>query len=466
MIFFRDFLLYNIIGDSNMAKERVLFLLECILVFLFVFIYNRYCYSYFDHFIDFTHAYSLSNGLSLYKDFNIIIGPVYPFLISIFLSLFGKNLFIFDTIHAFIVVSIFILLKHHNPKTLAMPLICIFSMAFIAKYNIFILLLFYILYYLEQKEFSYKDYVIGIILSIIIFTKINMGIYLIFPTIFLHYRHFKIIWKRFLGCFVTSCLFLLILFCTNTLFNFFHYTVFGLVDFPNNSFFDVSIFFFVFAIIYLLFCIKKDKTLIYMLCFSLLAYPIFDLCHVFIAIFPIVLYFLDSLPFQKGNSFIIIFFCCFYYLISLMNIYSFEPSSMDCQKYYCASDLSNKRSFRLVKMIDQKLDKKEYDRIYYLNNFAYFTKLYLHEKITKFDFIWIGNIGYHGEENYIKEIHQYCDKHTCLFVILPNDIRHSQISEKIIHQVTKDYKNIDQFTIHIDLYSVPVELYSNLSQKK
>ena len=447
-----------------MTKKRFFFLLECILVFLFTFVFNRYCYTTFDHIIDFTHTYSLSNGLFLYKDFNIIIGPIYPFFISSFLFIFGKNLFIFDVVHSLIVVGLFVLIKYHNPKTLAMPLICVFSFALVAKYNLFILLLFYILYYLEQKDFSYKDYIIGILLSIIIFTKVNMGFILIIPTLILYRKDFKIIWKRFIACFIFSCFILFILLCTGSLFQFFNYTIFGLFDFTHNLFFDFSIYFLVLAVIYLLLAIKKDKNLIYMVCFLFLTYPLFDYYHVFIAIFPIVLYFLDSIPRKNENTFVLLFFSILYYLTALTSAYPFEPSSLDCNKYYCASDIPMKRSFRFVKKINQKLNKKDYDQIYYFNNFAYFFKLLEHEKITKFDLIWKGNMGYHGEKNYLKEIHKNCKKHSCLFVILPEDlnpVNHPQISEKIIHQISKDYKKEDDFTIHIDYYSVPVELYSN-----
>jgi len=56
-------------------------------------------------------AYNISNGLIPYKDFNMIITPLFPFLGSVFLSIFGKSLLVYHIFNTLICTTIFYLIK-------------------------------------------------------------------------------------------------------------------------------------------------------------------------------------------------------------------------------------------------------------------------------------------------------------------------------------------------------------------
>ena len=70
-------------------KYIILFLI----VFLLTFIFGFFFYSiYIDEVWNYGFAYSISKGLIPYKDFNMVITPLYPFLLSFFINLFGNYL--------------------------------------------------------------------------------------------------------------------------------------------------------------------------------------------------------------------------------------------------------------------------------------------------------------------------------------------------------------------------------------
>ena len=74
---------------------------------------------------------------------------------------------------------------------------------------------------------------------------------------------------------------------------FINYTVLGLLDF-NNKNYDFYILFLIVIIIYIIKNLKKDKMLIYMLCYLIMCYPLFELYHITLATFPTIVYILDK----------------------------------------------------------------------------------------------------------------------------------------------------------------------------
>ena len=141
-----------------MKKEHIRTIFECIIVFTMIYIFNTFLYDSYDHLIDFTHCYSIADNLKIYQDFNIVVGPVYPVFISIFLRIFGNNLLVFHIVNSLILVGIYILIKKHNKNTLAISAIGFCYSALGAKYNLLTLLLFYMIYYTELGNHKYKDY--------------------------------------------------------------------------------------------------------------------------------------------------------------------------------------------------------------------------------------------------------------------------------------------------------------------
>lgn len=424
---------------------------EYLVIFILIFSFNSLFYHTHDFMLDFTHVYSISNGLTIYKDFNIVIGPIYPTLIALFLVIFGKNMFVFHIIHSIIVVGIYYLIKKNNKNTLSFFVFIILHRVLFSKYNVFCLLLFYIIYYLEIGNYKYKDYLIGFLLGITLFTKISIGVFLIIPTLILYYKKPKVIIKRlFLLLFVSLSIIIWMYFMGN-LDAFFNYTILGLFDFAghtSNFFLDniLYIILLIISFIYLMIHLKNNKYLSYMICFLIMSYSIFDESHVLLALFPTIVYVFDSFKQNTYLKKIIYVLSIFLFLVSIINvIIGNNYHKMDCKMSYCSQDKIIQNTFKRVHMVNLKLNKDYLDYYkYYFNDYAYFYKLDLKEDITPYDYIWVGNMGYHGEERIIKEIEKTCKNEKCLFVIDEDVLlkfkKSSFISYKILDYVNQNYK--------------------------
>ena len=431
-----------------MDKEKIKILLECIFVLFVMFTYNLFFNYTFDQIIDFTHCYSMVNGLKIYVDFNIVVGPVYPTLMAVFLKIFGNNIIIFDFINALLVVGIYLLIRKDNKKTIAIFPIVILCYALIAKYNTFTLLLFYLIYYTEKNNNKHRDIIIGFLLGILAFTKINIAFALIIPTFVLYIKEYKIILKRALVFLITSLIIILIMWGYGILDGFINYTILGLLDF-NNKYYDIAIVFLILIIVYILKNIKKDKMLIYMLCYLIMCYPLIETYHITNAIFPTIVYIADKqLPYFKSKNInkirkIIIGISIVLYIILLMINREIIDINFKCKDRYCFQAKSYTKTMKYIHEINENIKDRENYRVFYLTNNAYLHKLDLNQKIDKFDYIWVGNLGYNGEEKIIKEIEKICTKEKCLFLIDKKNMKKSPINQnsmKILRFVVKKYK--------------------------
>lgn len=445
-----------------MKKDKVLTIIECLVVFFMIFIYNSFFYGTYDHIIDFTHCYSIANGLKIYKDFNIVVGPVYPTLMAFLLKLFGKNFLVFDIVNSIIVVIIYLIIKKHNNNTMSLLTISVFFIVLVAKYNTFTLLLFYIIYYADRGNNKYKDYIIGFLLSITIFTKINMGCAFIIPTIILNLKNIKIVLKRFISFSITSLTIIIIMIINGVFKGFINYTILGLLSFSKNLTYDFSIIFIVLSIIYIIKNIKKDKYLIYMLCYLGMSYPLFEIRHIFLAIFPLFVYIIDE---QRKRN-VSIFISIIVIIISILIFISINIEDLNRvrtiklkNKYYI-QDKDYLEQYKIIHKINQKLSKKrKVYRIFYFSRDSYLFKLDLNENINKYDFIWTGNLGYKGKEKYLREIKDYCSDNKCMFIInkdcIYNRLKNEQINLEILKYVEETYDEyLENEYINETVYSV------------
>lgn len=446
-------------------KKIIKNIFESLIIFIIVFIYNTFFYATYDHIIDFTHCFSIAEGLYIYKDFNIVIGPVYPLFIAFFLKIFGNNILVFDIINSLIVVAIYYLIKKHNNNTRAFLIIVLLHGILVAKYNTFTLLLFYLVYFLEDSNYKYKDYIIGFFIALSIFTKINVGVFLIFPTIILHFKEIKIILKRFLSLFLTSIFIIFSMYIFKVLPDFINYTVLGLFDFANssssahkNGITSIVVVLFL-AILYLMYNYKYNKKVVYIFFYLAMAYPSFDYAHVMLAVFPTLVYFIDKLKHDANTEKLSYIISLVFFIFSLTyNFQMYNTAKIDCKNKYCSQNYIFNKSFDNVHYLNEKLENKYDDyEIFYFNYFAYFFKLDLKQDINKYDFIWEGNLGFNGEEKYISEVKEYCSENKCLFIIDNNNItkreHDEKISLKILNFVSNSYQKVESFD--------PVSIYTN-----
>ena len=157
-------------------------ILELIIIFIITLLFSLVCNRLqLDEIWNYGFAYNVSQGLIPYKDFNMVITPLFPLLGGIFLFIFGKNLVVFHILNSLICTTIFYYMKKFIPKSYYIVYTILLSYSF-PSYNIFCILLLYILMTMENKKAN--DYIIGIILGLTFLTKQNIGIYLCLPTLF------------------------------------------------------------------------------------------------------------------------------------------------------------------------------------------------------------------------------------------------------------------------------------------
>ena len=121
-------------------------------------------------------SYNISENLIPYKDFNLVISPLYSFIFSIPLRIFGNSLIAFKLSHIFIYSLILTLIYNKLCKKTFILIFIIAIQNTICWYNTFSALLVLLILYLLDSNSKYKDIFIGLIIGFILMTKHNIGL--------------------------------------------------------------------------------------------------------------------------------------------------------------------------------------------------------------------------------------------------------------------------------------------------
>lgn len=434
-------------------KKHRFQLIELILIFIITLLFNLICNSpVHDEIWNYGFSYNIATGLIPYKDFNMVITPLFPFLGSIFLSIFGKNIISYHIFNSIICTIIFHYFKKFTPQSYYI-IYSIFLFFTLPNYNIFCLLQLYIIMDLEDKKNN--DFLLGVLLGLTFLTKQTIGIYLCIPTLFI--KDIKRMIKRGIGFIIPNIFLIIYLIYNDILYEFIDYTFLGIGSFAKNninSYISCLIILSI-SIIYLIYkYIKtKDIKLIYLLCFQGVSFPIIDPYHVMIPFIPAFSYFLKNLNLNKkiiSYSFIFFIFAIFSYNIYLLTTKEYSyPNSTEVCKY-------RKLNNNVVNSINNTKEymKKIEGRIFIIDMYAYLLKLEASIPIDKYDLLNDGNLGKNGELRIIKEINNICQKEKCTFLLNEKEInnRISQYNHDILNYIDKTYKKIDNIE-GITIYS-------------
>ena len=431
----------------NILKKYNVF--QYLFVFLIVFIFTTFLEAivYGDYLWFYGFCYNTSLGILPYRDFNMIIGPFFPYLFGFLMNILGREIYVFNIFGAFIVTGIFHYIKKYNSTILAYFVILFYISNLFFGYNVISLLIFFIIYDLEIRKKN--DYLIGIFLGIVLLTKINMFFLLFIPTIILCWKDKNKILKRLFSCLFLVLLFFIFLFCTNSLFQFIDYTILGLFKFSGNLYFDYTFILLILTFIYLVFTIFKRKKYIniYPLCFLFLSYPIFDWHHVCISIIPSIVICFSYLKKFKSSR-MVNFLIIFIYLVFI--IFNFcsdlDNYSKDRNLPLYRYGYGSKPTIELNKKISSILYRYSDSKIFILTTgkaFPYDFKINNNIPIDKFDIINNGNFGSDGASSYIKEIDDYCKRNNCVFLINLFEYKYKgrdlQTNKKILKYVIDNY---------------------------
>lgn len=428
-------------------------ILELIIIFILTLLFNLMCNVISnDDIWNYGFSYNILNGLIPYEDFNMVITPLYPFISALFMSIFGEKLIVYYILGALVSTTIFYYLKKQNPNSyyLIYSIFLFFSMP---GYNLFSILLLYIILSLEKKESN--DYLIGIFLGLTFLTKQNIGIYLCIPTLFK--KNIKIIIKRITGFIIPNIILLVYLIYNNTLYKFIDYAFLGLGNFATSNIKILLPFTLIYIIAIILLIYKyfktKDHQILYILCYQLIAYPIFDMYHTLLPFIIAFAYLIKDIKLNKRIltfGFIIFIITVFNYNMNLYNKEYFSyPNNSNVYKY---NKISNS-SIEYIKDVSNYL-KNNQEKIFIIDMSAYLIKLEANLPINKYDLLNDGNLGKNGQYKIINDFKNICQKEKCTFLLRKEELTDkelSQYNQEIYSYIIDNYKEkgeIHELTIY------------------
>ena len=434
-----------------MKKKEFLKLLLLFAIFFMI----SFCYGVFflplngDEIWNYGFSYNIAKGLVIYRDFNVMVTPLYFFFSSIFIHLFGNYLI---SIHLFDCILIgflaIILYKRLGLYKLLLlyPLIIIY---YFPSYNYFsMFLLFVIIYLLDSHDNEYYD-VVSFLAGLIFISKQSIGMFLLIPVLFYSKNRLKSLVIYLIPFFVVS----FYLFIQGAFFEFINYCFLGMFDFGKSNL-EFSIFFWLegFLCLYLIIQMVKgkfkDKKYLFILMFQVNAYPIFDMNHFVVCLVPVIYCVVKEFNFMRLRFYyrFLLLGCVWsiFVIYVLKLIFSLDYRiSLESDKFWylrnnSGNDISLKKELEIV---EKYYSKYEYSFI--IGSGSYAIKLYSSIPIGQYDLLADGNLGYYGEERVIREIDSLCGSHSCGFFVEKQEFKkYSQFSKKIYDYVLSHYKKM------------------------
>lgn len=422
-----------------------------LLIIIFIFLF---CYVQFftevgrDEVWNYGFSFNIASGLIPYKDFNMLQTPLFFFIGSIFIKIFGSYLYSVNILISLVAtIILFIISKEIKGKVYIFVPIMLLYLYY--SYNVFCLLLILIIFSCIKNNCSNNDIFIPLLVSLTFLTKQSIGVCLVIPLIYYSKNKLKDIIIFLIPIFI----FLIYLIYNDALNNFIDYSFLGMFDFSEKNGCYIFLIFELpvctFLLYHLIKSFFKDRLCFYALMFQVISYPIMDPYH-FMFAFIIFLYYL-FLKYEINNKFnkyfIVIAFSWFFFNYNLPNNLNFYSNSFLEGRLY--SVISESQLKYVKKFILNKSDK--YDMVYIFAEEAYLFKLYSNIEINKFDLILNGNMGYNGGERYIVEIDSNCRKHSCLFIL--GGENENQISVDILKYVRNNYNEDGMLLDYFSVYS-------------
>ncbi len=376
-----------------------------IFIFFFAFFSMSFFLTYFDGDVlwNYGFSYAISRGEIPYLDFNMIITPLYPFLMSLILKI-NTNILFFYLENAFLITIIFYYLyKMFDYKMWFFLIFLVFPIPAVVfpSYNLFLILLFVLIFYFEKEKKN--DYLIGFLIGLSFLTKQTVGFFLIIPSI-MFYKDIKKIIKRGVGFLIPNVLFLITLLISKSLKEFFDLCLFGLFDFTSKNTGEIDLSLIIGLVLLLIIFIlylknRKNIFYLYVLCFATIMIPLFDFPHIEYFFFVFLMLVVDKIKVDRKmllyNS--IIFSLAFVLIFFYFTTYQGKINYPNHYNNFNARLLYDKNGEdyirdQIIKYIEENRDKE----IVFLASDAYFYKITCNLDITYFDLINKGNHGYNG----------------------------------------------------------------------
>ena len=406
-----------------------------------------------DELYNYGYAHNILNHLIPYRDFNMIVPPLFSYFCALFQFALGDKLIVYHIVLSLLVTSIFFLV-YPRLRYLSFAILA-FSLFYpYFGYNIFSLFLLFLLFSLRDKK--YYSLLSPIIIILMILTK-QTFVFLVIPNLIESKNK-----KRTFFLYLTGFLCSLIYFVWfDNLYQFINYCFLGMFDFAsmnNNSggiLIWIELFFIAFLFIYYLHC--KDIQTLYILFFQIVVFPIVDFFHFCIGIIPII-YFLFKI-FRSYRLINHLLFVFFFVIACTLHFVVITKTKYEYLEYYQTKNfmhlrLISRNTSNNISKIKEEIKNNPSLVLFFLGTDAYLMKLNLDIPINQFDNINNGNMGYHGAENYILKIENICKNKKCMFVFNEEEAtgkKPSQTNQLILNYIKDNYKQYYSST-SLDLY--------------
>ncbi len=423
-------------------KKIILFFIFC---YIMIFLFNFYRPIDLDLMWNYGFSQNVSKGLIMYRDFNMVITPLYPAITGLLMHILGNNMVIFYLINSFYALLTLIII-YKLDKKIIFPFFIYFLFNTAPGYNTLIVFFAFLLIYLEKNKKS--DYLIGLVISLAFLTKSSIGIFLALPTLY-YLKNPKKILKRIIPVIITNLLVIGYFYLNNALYDYINFAFLGLLDFSNgNGNFNIITIIDLLIVVYIIreYLKTKNFELLYILAFMIMSYPLFNISHSLTAIIPLIYYLLKKHP--KITSLFLKFAPIFIIIpiISLIINYAICNPRHD-NRLFKYRYLQNEYMSDIDALKSYFHD--DYNDVYFFLMEAYLYKLTLNIPINEYDLTLKGNMGYDGEDKMIEKIRNI--KKGSIIVIAnefeetTNEMLKTQASRKIYDYITENYSSIGQF---------------------
>lgn len=386
-------------------------------------------------------SYNIASGLVPYKDFNMIIGPLYSLVFSLPIKLFGNYLLLFTIGHSLIYASVIFLLYKKIGMNIIFLLMLFFMIQTPIGYNTFCSFLVIIILLLESSEFKYKEEIVGVFIGIILMTKHNIGMPL--GIVYLLKNRKKI--RKLLYLLIPVVITFSYLLINNAIFEYIDFCYLGMGSFLSNMTTDIlSVPIYLLTLFFLIkeYTNYKEFKILYLLAFQIVVFPILDQGHLMPALLPVVVYIL--LNENKKTKIFVKYFIAIGFIVGVITT-GFTTTIMTKNNFLFLQGCPKNLPIYLEEY-SKYIDSKKNRNIYLFNMNAYMIKIYRNENPTFFDLINKGNLG-SNEEKYLKLLDEDCRKNKCLFILSNNDYEENnnsnQTSETFKIYVEKNAKYLE-----------------------
>ena len=438
-----------------MLDKRYKSLILIIFLFLLFLLFNLILFpTNLDEIWNYGFSHNLYSGLIPYKDFNMVITPFYPFIMSLGFHIFGSSMLVFHIEHAIILICLCVLLfLLIDKKAWFIVALMLFPVnVSFPSYNIFLYFLLVLIIYLEKEKRS--DYLIGFLLGLCVLTKHSVGLCLLLPSLY-YIKDLKKVGRRFLGFIVPLFVFIIYLIITKSIIPFIDLCILGLFDFASENGKAFNIYFLLFIImigITIYFIVKDRKNLVnyYVLAFYSIMIPLFDIYHFMVAFLAFLILILSKVkkdiikPGLFGIS--IILFSAVLLMDSRFKSKIIYPNNIKHFEYR----FIDYDSILFTNKVNDYIKKNSDREFVFLNSNGYYFRLINDMKISYIDLINAGNFGYNGSDKLLKEIKK---RKNSIFLVDKSELSPIKQSDKqALNYVIDNGKkigNIDFFDIYV-----------------